>query len=81
MKSIETPEKEIKTKTLKESKLHKYLTAGHPHLCPKKNKTNMTDRLVKLNLTPPSQEEGLLPALVPVRLHLGCLLPANGLAH
>lgn len=54
MKSIETPEKEMKTKTLKESKLHKCLTAGHPHICPKKNKTNKTDKLLQLNLTPPS---------------------------
>ena len=48
---------------------------------PRKNKTNMMDSLVQLNPTSPPQEEGLLPALVPVRLHLGCLLPANGLAH
>ena len=54
MTSIETPEKEMKTKTLKESKLHKCLTAGHPHICPKKKKTNKTDKLLQLNLTPPS---------------------------
>ena len=54
MKSIKTPGKEMKTKTLKESKLHKCLTAGHPHIYPKKNKTKKTDKLHQLNLTPTS---------------------------
>ena len=53
MKSIETPEKEMKTKTLKESKLYKCLTAGHPNIFPKKNKTNKTDKLLQLNPTTP----------------------------
>ena len=82
LKSLEKPEKEVTTKILIKIKWTPQFSYHQvtPTYVPRENKTDMTDKLVPLNLTPPPQEEELLLAPPPVLQHLGCLLPANGQA-